>query len=696
MSGERWRADNAEWLRLRLQIVRLELQRRALWLHRVTGTRSVDWLLAADDVEAERRFFVAHAEAHAFDQAIAALDAKSSTLEQRMRGASTPPALVTLTDLAGLSAFERRLLLLVAAPALDGAFARAFAELHDDHRATSASLHLALTLFAATAAERVLAADCLTPGRALRALRLIEIVEESTDPILIRSLRVDERVVDYLRGLNRLDERLRPLVTAIPSGLSSVALDGIAARVSAVVADDRERWTTVNLLGSVAAGARDVAALATAPLGITVYQLDLPRLSALSAPDRQVMLSLLGREAVLGAAAILVDTADVSRGSPPAAVVDEVVATVGALLFLVSPERWPGEHAARVFRVSQPTRAEQKALWIHALSRHPHSVNGEIDSIIQQFDFGPPVIAAAVARAQESGPITGPALWEICRTHCGTSLDQLASRITPCYGWNDLVVSDDVRAQLEEVASQVEQRGRVYETWGFGAKLGRGRGISALFAGPSGAGKTMAAEILASHLSLDLYRIDLAGMISKYLGDTEKNCRRVFDAAERSGAILFFDEADALFGSRTEDVKDSHDRYANFLTNDLLQRMEQYAGLAILATNRKGSVDSAFLRRLRFVIDFPFPSVADRQRIWRGVFPDGAELDGVEYAFLAGLQLTGGNIRSVAVNAAFLAAGEGRPIGMRHVTHAAAREYTKLSRPISAAEFGPYAEALRS
>ncbi len=257
-------------------------------------------------------------------------------------------------------------------------------------------------------------------------------------------------------------------------------------------------------------------------------------------------------------------------------------------------------------------------------------------------------------------------------------------------------MSADVRAQLAELAGQVEQRARVYETWGFGAKLGRGRGISALFAGPSGAGKTMAAEILAAHLSLDLYRIDLAGLISKFVGDTEKNCRRVFEAAERSGAILFFDEADALFGSRTDDVKDSHARYSNLLTNDLLQRMEHYAGLAILATNRKTSVDAAFLRRLRFVIDFPFPSAADRQRIWQGVFPEGADVEGIEYAFLSGLQLTGGNIRSVAVNAAFLAANEGAPIGMRHITRAAAREYTKLSKPISAAEFGSYLEALRA
>jgi SpoVK/Ycf46/Vps4 family AAA+-type ATPase len=199
----------------------------------------------------------------------------------------------------------------------------------------------------------------------------------------------------------------------------------------------------------------------------------------------------------------------------------------------------------------------------------------------------------------------------------------------------------------------------------------------------------MAAEILAAHLELDLYRIDLAGVVSKYIGETEKNLRRVFAAAERSGAILFFDEADALFGTRTE-VRDSHDRYANVEINYLLQRMEDYTGLAILATNRRAALDGAFLRRLRFAIDFPFPGPDDRRQIWERVFPPQAALDGIEYALLSRLELTGGSIRSIAINAAFLAAAEQAPIRMPHLGRAAMREYTKLSKPISAAEFGAY------
>jgi SpoVK/Ycf46/Vps4 family AAA+-type ATPase len=291
--------------------------------------------------------------------------------------------------------------------------------------------------------------------------------------------------------------------------------------------------------------------------------------------------------------------------------------------------------------------------------------------------------------------VTGEELWRSCREESGAALDDLAQRITPCYVFSDIVVVEQVRAQLRELASQVEQRGRVYETWGFGAQLSRGRGITSLFAGPSGTGKTMAAEILAAHLNLNLYRIDLAGVVSKYVGETEKNLRRVFDAAERSGAILFFDEADALFGSRTE-VRDSHDRYANVEINYLLQRMEDYTGLAILATNRRGAVDSAFLRRLRFVIDFPFPGADERRSIWELVFPAQAAREDIDFGFLAGFELTGGSIKSIAVNAAFLAAGEQKPIQMEHLVRAAGREYTKLSKPISAAEFGAYYATVRA
>jgi vesicle-fusing ATPase len=238
---------------------------------------------------------------------------------------------------------------------------------------------------------------------------------------------------------------------------------------------------------------------------------------------------------------------------------------------------------------------------------------------------------------------------------------------------------------LQELVRHVRHRTQVYERWGFGARTTRGLGVTALFAGESGTGKTLAAEVLARELGLDLYRIDLAATVSKYIGETEKNLRRVFEAAEASGAVLLFDEADALFGKRGE-VKDGHDRYANLEVAYLLQRMESYRGLAILTTNLRSNVDRAFLRRLRFVVQFPFPDPPQRAEIWRRMFPDSAPLDGIDFAALAKLAASGGSIRAIALSAAFEAAEDGTAITPAHVLRAARVEYAKAERSLTDSE----------
>jgi len=244
-------------------------------------------------------------------------------------------------------------------------------------------------------------------------------------------------------------------------------------------------------------------------------------------------------------------------------------------------------------------------------------------------------------------------------------------------------------AILHDIARQVRHRATVYQQWGFAAKSARGLGISALFAGESGTGKTLAAEVLAADLGLDLYRIDLAAVVSKYIGETEKNLERLFSAAESSGAVLLFDEADALFGKRSE-VKDSHDRYANIELAYLLQRMESYRGLSILTTNLKALLDTAFLRRIRFVVQFPFPDLAQRAEIWRRIFPEPLPREPLKIEQLARLNVAGGNIRNIALNAAFLAADDGGTLNMGHLARAARMECAKLEKPLSEAEIGSW------
>jgi SpoVK/Ycf46/Vps4 family AAA+-type ATPase len=277
-------------------------------------------------------------------------------------------------------------------------------------------------------------------------------------------------------------------------------------------------------------------------------------------------------------------------------------------------------------------------------------------------------------------------LWNACLAATRPLLDRLAERIEPKASWDDIVLPDAEMKLLSQIASQVRNRGRVYETGGFAATRSRGLSINALFTGESGTGKTMAAEVLANELKLGLYRIDLSSVVNKYIGETEKNLRRLFDAAEDGGAILFFDEADALFGKRSE-VKDSHDRYANIEINYLLQRLESFSGLAIMATNMKGALDPAFLRRIRFILEFRAHTPAERAMIWQKIFPSQTETAGLDYERLSRLNLNGGSINNVAINAAFLAAQAGTQVTMPLVLEAARTEFLKLKRPLSEADF---------
>jgi SpoVK/Ycf46/Vps4 family AAA+-type ATPase len=321
-------------------------------------------------------------------------------------------------------------------------------------------------------------------------------------------------------------------------------------------------------------------------------------------------------------------------------------------------------------------------------------LNSQIEQLVTQFDLVPPDIAAACVaaagyqienRPRDAVPALAGVLWQRCRVGARPRLEALAQRIETQVTWDDLILPPRQQSALQEIAMQVRQRGQVYEDWGFRRQHSRGLGITALFAGSSGTGKTLAAEVLASELRLDLYHIDLSSVVDKYIGETEKNLRQIFDAAEAGGVILLFDEADALFGKRSE-VKDSHDRHANIEVSYLLQRMEQYRGLAILTSNLKDALDEAFLRRLRFVVEFPFPDAAERAAIWARVFPANTPTDGLDYARLARLNVAGGSIRNIALNATFQAAEAGAPVSMVHILQAAQREYEKLQRPLTDVE----------
>ncbi len=705
-----WARGNAIYLRAERERLRLLFARRVLWLRRhwqqdalgdsrglAISEAFADRLLAGEDVESEARFYREAPEAAAIGRRLDALEADLAERRGRLPEQGGLPAVEALTRLFGLSPFDRDLLLLSLAVEEDASFAWLCGYAQDDVRARYPTLDLAASLFCLEAGAREDARAALAPSAPLRRHLLGWVEGAAGTPGSLRPLRIEDRVADYVRGRDRLDESVAHLLRPVPpvplADAHEARVEGLLRRLQAAAPD--RPWPAFQLVGPPDAGMEAVAAEVCARLGVELYALDARRLPVQDA-ERHALLHVMQREIILSRLAVYLDVGDVDAADRPvASAARDWIEEYGGVLFVGSRERWPVQRSAVHVAVPKPDRAAQRALWKRSLDGVRHSVDGQLDGIVQQFDLGPQAIAqvvgAALGKAQQYSPespaVTAANLWEACREQVGWRLGDLAQRLHPGYGWEDIVLPEDVHRQLREIADQVAARAHVYERWGFGSRLARGRGISALFSGPSGTGKTMAAEIIARHLQLDLYRIDLAGVVSKYIGETEKNLRAVFDAAEQSGAILFFDEADALFGKRSE-VKDSHDRYANIEVNYLLQRMEDYRGLAILCTNRRAALDRAFLRRLRFVVEFPFPDWAHRRAIWQKVFPREAPLGALDFEALSRLEVSGGNIRNIALNAAFLAAGQATAIGMEHVLHAARREYAKIDRLMTESEFG--------
>jgi hypothetical protein len=690
-----------ECLALELDRLRLLLRRRASWLrqswqedslsaHRglVISDARANQLMAGGLAAEESHFHATNSESLEITRALESLD-RELAARRRAIVSDGMFSLETLQRIFMLGDFERDALLLCFAAEEDRDFATLCAYLQDDVTATRVTAQLLVQVLCAPGPAREAARLSLLPTATLRHFRLLELDEVSS------TARIDERIRDFIRGVNRLDPVAMHLLKPVARSAVHSAHAAIVNRLTSWAESAADRpWPLICLTGSAGSGKRAVAAEFCARVGLVLHALSAREIPVAHA-ERHELLHLLQRESVLMRMAFYVDLDDIDGDERATlAAVRDALERCGGVVIMGGRERPKVEREVLQFDVPRLDAVAQRESWNAALQGIAHDANGGLDSLVQQFDLGPGEIAlaanAAAIKAQARGPgtkVSTADLWSACRAQAAAHLGSLAERIVPVYGWDDIVLPDELDAQLRELAAQLSARSRVYEEWGFGARLPRGRGIAALFSGPSGTGKTMAAEILARHLEVDLYRIDLAGVVSKYIGETEKNLRGIFDAAERSGAMLFFDEADALFGKRTE-VRDSHDRYANIEVNYLLQRMEDYRGIAILCTNRRSSLDRAFLRRLRFLLEFPFPDAQDRRRLWQKIFPPAAPLGALDFDALARLEVPGGNIRTIALNAAFLAASHGQVIETAHVLHAARREYSKIDKLITAAEFG--------
>lgn len=568
----------------------------------------------------------------------------------------------------GLTEFERDIVLLCAGVELDPAIAAACGD--------AATFAVALTALPGAHWS------ALDPNGPLRRWGLVHLGEGAH--LLHRPLVIDERVLHALFGLPGPDERLAGLVTPV-AGAGSLGEAQWAAVERIVAAWEDFGSAPVVRLDGAPADVHTVAAAAADQVGHPLRALAAPTVPA-DPTERDRLARLLEREAILDGALLLVhgDTDDPAACRRAASLAASMLAPA-----LVAGVGLPdGDRAAVTIAVPPSETRERAGEWRLALGQAARDLNGAVEDVAYTFRLSGRALRDAANDALvgvAAGEPLSTGLPAAARRRAREGLDGLAERIETVADWDDLVLPEAQRGTLRQIAAHARRRRVVHELWGFADRFGRGLAVTALLSGGSGTGKTMAAEVLARDLGLDLYRIDLAMTVSKYIGETEKNLRRVFDAAEAASAVLLFDEADALFGKRSE-VHDAHDRHANIEVSYLLQRTETYRGLAILTTNLPGHLDAAFHRRLRYWVDFPFPDAVARREIWRRVFPSPTPTERLDFDLLAGLNMNGGTIRNVALGAAVLAAENGSPVTMDLLLQATRREYAKVGKPLSTTE----------
>jgi len=609
----------------------------------------------------------------------------SSARTEALPRHSTPAAIDQLVDIFDLTPFERDILLLCSGIEMDSELAELFGP---------ASSRTPITFGLALGSLSDPHWSALTPARPLRRFQLVQFVQmEQTRSLTTSPIRIDERILHFVAGTNLLDQRLGGIngIVRPPTEPVLLASEHRTQAECALAALKEDHTRAIHLCGNDPLGHQDVAQIVAAELDLRLLCLSAEELPAAQADLDQTML-LLERETILLPAAILLQLEE--SGLTPSA--RRLAEKLPGPVFLSSRESLQLNRPFLRLDLDKPGPAEQRRLWHQALGvkfgdesdkekTTSDPVIAEVDNISDQFSLSASTIFTTSATVSSRPSPEPHQLWDACRSVARPKLDDLAQRIVPSSSWRDLILPEQQTDTLHKLVAQVRHRMTVHEEWGFAARGRRGLGVSALFAGESGTGKTLAAEVLAAELRLDLYRIDLSSVVSKFIGETEKNLRQVFDAAEDGGILLLFDEADALFGKRAE-VKDSHDRYANIEVGYLLQRMEAYQGLAVLTTNLKSSLDRAFQRRLRFIVHFPFPDAAQREEIWKHIFPTNTPLNNLDYAKLAQLNVAGGNIRNIALSAAFLAAEERKSVGMSHLLAAAQMEAHKIERPLATAE----------
>lgn len=654
-------------------------------------------------------------------------DINSKKLESLKNGREL--RLHILSELFSLDIFEIDVLLIGLAPELDLKYEKIYSYLQNDVTKKRPGVDLALNMLCPTIAAKLKSRAYFSPAAPLLRNHLICLTEneangypEGQQSLISTFIKVDERIINFLLGFDELDPRIRDFSYLLETKRSFEALilpEDLKSKLK-----DSVNWHILNraplkflFKGPYGSGRKTAAEAACREANTDLLIMDSKVLLENNSPE---IASLVLREALLQDSALYFEEFDAllseNEAKPSLKNLVYNLKTHPNCVFLAG-NGFSGQkeglkdnlmdslinHGFLPFSFPNPPYPLRRKLWEVCLEGNcslaeDKDFNDDLNGLASKFRFTGGQIKDAISIAGEIAKAKNPeipalsaeTLYEGCKARSNQRLSTLALKINPHYDWEDIILPKDTLEQLKEVCNFIKHRETVYSDWGFEKKLSYGKGLNVLFSGPSGTGKTMAAEILANEVKLDLYKIDLSNVVSKYIGETEKNLKRIFEEAETSNSILFFDEADAIFGKRSE-VKDAHDRYANIETAYLLQKMEEYEGTVILASNFRKNMDDAFLRRLHFVIEFPLPDEKSREDIWRKTFPEETPVENVlDFTFLSKFKLTGGNIKNIVLAASFLAAENSGAVAMEHLIRATKREFQKIGKLFTESDFGEY------
>jgi SpoVK/Ycf46/Vps4 family AAA+-type ATPase len=624
-----------------------------------------------------------------------------------------------LEQLFQLTPFDIDILLVCLLPEIDLKYQRLYAYLQNDITQKNPTVNLTLELLCKSFSEILKSRNAFSSSASLIKHQLVHLNGNHSltpIPLLAKSLQIDGRILHHLLEIDQIDSCLLPFTQLLQPKLKleEIILPEKTKQVLTTLIAQRGRAPVCHLHGDNGVGKKSTAEAICAELGIPILYVELNRM-LLNKANAETLIPLILREGMLQNAALYLNGYDVLLTGE-----DDNKSSGDYLLsglkkypqwvFVASNKEWRPKESwqDRPFvsiELPLPSYSLRRQLWekywdkdvalendvdFNDLANKFRLTGGQIRNVV--------INARNTAKLQELGHqiVSVHDLSSFCRNESRDVLHDMARKIQPKYCWQDIILPTDLLEQLREIYNYVKYYYKVYSDWGFEKKLSLGKGLNVLFSGPSGTGKTMTAEIIAHELQLDLYKIDLSTIVSKYIGETEKNLSSIFKEGQASNAILFFDEADAIFGKRSE-VKDAHDRYANIEISYLLQKMEEYDGMVVLATNFRKNIDDAFSRRMHFTLDFPIPDEPDRKRIWQSIFPTAAPLgNDIDFAFLARqFQITGGNIKNIALGAAFLAAQNGNLINMKNIIRATKREYQKMGKLCTEEDFADYMEIVK-